>query len=175
MLSDADLVKRVLMGDRSAYGELFERYERSVLAVGLSVLGDLHAAQDVSQETFVMAYEKLPALRRGSSFGVWVQRIARNEAIGYVRRLQRRQSAEESSHRQKTRSDNHRLDAVGEKLLKDVLRLPRHERSVVMLHYFEAHPVKAVSAMTGRPVGTVTMQLSRARARLLKWLKESAL
>ena len=99
MQSDGDLVERALMGDRSAYGELFRRYERSVLAVALSVLSDFHAAQDVSQETFVMAYEKLPALRRGSSFGVWVQRIARNEAIGYVRRLQRRQSAEESSHR----------------------------------------------------------------------------
>ena len=72
-------------------------------------------------------------------------------------------------------SDNHRLDGAAERLLEAVMRLPRHERRVVMLHYFEAHPVKAIGAMTGRPVGTVTMQLSRARARLLKWLKESAL
>ena len=174
MLSDADLVKRVLMGDRSAYGELFERYERSVLAVGLSVLGDLHSAQDVSQETFVIAYEKLPALRQGARFGAWVQRIARNEAIAHLRRRQRRQQAEESMRQHKTASDNHRLDGVAEKLLEAVMRLPRHERRVVMLHYFEAHSVKDIGAMTGRPVGTVTMQLSRARARLLKWFKESS-
>ncbi|MCH8193474.1 MAG: RNA polymerase sigma factor [Planctomycetes bacterium] len=174
MQSDADLVKRVLMGDRSAYGELFERYERSVLAVGLSVLGNLHAAQDVAQETFVMAYENLPALRQGARFGAWVQRIARNEAIARLRRRQRRQQAEESMRHHRTASDNHRLDGAAERLLEAVMRLPRHERRVVMLHYFEAHPVKAIGAMTGRPVGTVTMQLSRARARLLKWLKESS-
>ena len=171
MLSDADLVKRVLMGDRSAYGELFERYERSVLAVGLSVLGDLHSAQDVSQETFVMAYENLPALRQGARFGAWVQRIARNEAIA---RLRRRQQAEESMRHHRTASDNHRLDGAAERLLEAVMRLPSHERRVIMLYYFEDHPVKDVSLITGRPVGTVTMQLSRARARLLKWLKESS-
>ena len=174
MQSDADLVKRVLMGDRSAYGELFERYERSVLAVGLSVLGDLHAAQDVAQETFVLAYEKLPALRQGARFGAWVQRIGRNEAIAHLRRRQRRQQAEESMQQRKPPSDNHRLDGKAERLLEAVMRLPRHERRVVMLHYFEAHPVKDIGVMTGRPVGTVTMQLSRARARLLKWFKESS-
>ena len=174
MQSDADLVKRVLMGDRSAYGELFERYERSVLAVGLSVLGDLHAAQDAAQETFVLAYEKLPALRQSARFGAWVQRIARNEAIAHLRRRQRRQQAEESMQQRKPPSDNHRLDGVTERLLKAVMRLPRHERRVVMLHYFEARPVKDIGVMTGRPVGTVTMQLSRARARLLKWFKESS-
>jgi len=53
------------------------------------------------------------------------------------------------------------------------MRLPKHERAVVMLRYFEGHSVKVIGTMTGRPVGTVTMQLSRARARLQKWLKES--
>jgi DNA-directed RNA polymerase specialized sigma24 family protein len=43
-----------------------------------------------------------------------------------------------------------------------------------MLHYFEGHPVKTISAITGRPIGTVTMQLSRARSHLQKWLKESS-
>jgi DNA-directed RNA polymerase specialized sigma24 family protein len=42
-----------------------------------------------------------------------------------------------------------------------------------MLRYFEEHPMKTISEMTGRPVGTVTMQLSRARSHLQKWLKES--
>ena len=74
----------------------------------------------------------------------------------------------------RTASDNHRLDGAAERLLEAVMRLPSHERRVIMLYYFEDHPVKDVSLITGRPVGTVTMQLSRARSRLLKWLKESS-
>lgn len=79
--SDSELVKAVLNGDRDAYGCLFERHERSVQAVALAVLGDYHAAQDAVQESFVTAFKKMGALRKGSSFGPWVRRIARREAI----------------------------------------------------------------------------------------------
>jgi len=56
MESDAELVKVALNGDRQAYGELFRRHERSVLAIALGILGDYHAAQDIAQNAFVTAY-----------------------------------------------------------------------------------------------------------------------
>lgn len=80
--SDSELVQRALNGDRQAYGRLFERHERSVLAVGLAVVGDYHTAQDVAQEAFVRAYRSLGDLRQWASFGSWVCAIARREAIG---------------------------------------------------------------------------------------------
>jgi RNA polymerase sigma-70 factor (ECF subfamily) len=57
--------------------------------------------------------------------------------------------------------------------LAAVVALPEAESQVVMLHYFDGHPVAAVAAILGRPVGTVTKQLSRAYARLRGMLEDS--
>jgi RNA polymerase sigma-70 factor (ECF subfamily) len=70
-------------------------------------------------------------------------------------------------------SNDGRIDEPNRKLLDAVMRLPKHERVVIMLRYFDDHSTKTISEITGRPIGTVTTQLSRAHARLHKWLKES--
>jgi len=171
--SDSELVRIALGGDRRAYGRLFERHERSVLAVALAMLGNYHAAQDVTQEAFVIAYTKLSGLRRRASFGAWVRKIARHEAIAARRRGRRVQSVESGGPEPCAVSDDGTVDEQTRLLLDAVMRLPEHEQVVLTLHYFEGHPVKAISEMTGRPVGTVTMQLSRARSRLREWLKEN--
>jgi len=172
MKSDAELVTAVLQGDRQTYGVLFHRHERSVLAVALAVLGDYHLAQDVVQEAFVTAYEKLVCLRTPRSFGAWVRKIARHKAL-YVARNRRSAAATESLPPPVDPYHSGYPDKAQQQLLTAVLRLPKHEQVVLTLRYFEGHSVKAVSEITGRPVGTVTMQLSRARARLRRWLKET--
>jgi len=173
MPSDAELVQIVLNGDRQAYGRLLERHERSVLAVVLAVLGDFHDAQDVCQDAFVKAYENLGRLRKRASFGPWVREIARREAIDIRRRMRQRRKVEFPAEELDDPSSDGEIGEQNRLLLDAVMRLPGHERDVIMLRYFEGHSMKTISEMTGRPVGTVTMQLSRARSHLQKWLKES--
>ena len=172
--SDSTLVEAVINGDREAYGCLFERYERSVQAVALAVLGDHHAAQDAVQESFMTAYKKLGGLRKGSSFGPWVRKIARHEAIRIGRNMLKRKDAKQHVMQASAVPNDGRIDEPNRKLLDVVMRLPKHELVVVMLRYFDGHSIKMISKITGRPTGTVTMQLSRAHARLHKWLKESS-
>ncbi len=167
--SDSVLVKAVLEGDRNAYGCLFERYERSVQAVALSILGDFHAAQDTVQESFLTAYKKLGGLRNSSSFGPWVRKIARRKALEIKRNVQKRDDAKQ--HITSTVVNDGEIDKANHELLYAVLQLPEHERTVVMLRYFDNHSTKTISEITGRSIGTVTMQLSRAHARLYKLLK----
>jgi len=174
MQSDSELVQIVLDGDRQAYGRLFERHERSVLAAALAVLGNYHAAQDATQEAFVRAYVNLGRLRKRDSFGAWVREIARHEAIAVRRRVRQTQIAGSAAPEEPSASSaDGTLDEQTRLLLDAVTRLPTHEQEVLTLYYFEGHPVKTISEMTARPVGTVTMQLSRARSRLQKWLKEN--
>ncbi len=170
--SDSELVKAVLDGNRDAYGRLFERHERSVQAAALAILGDYHAAQDAAQESFVTAYRKLGALRKGSSFGPWVRRIARREAIRIGRSTLKRRNARQLAMQASAVSNNGRIDEPNRRLLDAVMRLPKHERVVIMLRYLDDHSVKTISEITGRQIGTVTMQLSRAHVRLHEWLKE---
>ncbi len=168
MLSDGKLVESTCAGNRDAYGELVKRYERAVYAVALEVLNDFHAAQDVAQDAFLVAYEKLGTLRKPAAFGAWLLRIARRLALRSARRhstLPPHGLPPETSA-----NPNHQLDDPSRALLDAVMRLPLHERQVIMLHYFESRSVRAVAEIVGRPVGTVTKQLSRARNRLARML-----
>jgi RNA polymerase sigma factor (sigma-70 family) len=172
--SDSNLVKAVLQGNRQAYGCLFERHEGSVQAVALAILGDYHAAQDVVQETFVTAYSKLGGLRKGSSFGPWIRKIAKRQAINTSRSISKTNNAKQQIVETSSVSNDGRIDESNRMLLEAVMHLPKHERVVIMLRYFDGHSTKMISEMTGRPIGTITMQLSRAYERLHKWLKESS-
>lgn len=172
MRSDAELVKAVLGGERSAYADLVRRYERPVRAEALRVLRDLDAAQDVAQEALVKAYEKLPSLRNGRAFGAWVLRIARNEAFRAARRESRTLPLDQLKETRTRTGIEPGFDGTVEKLLHAVTRLPEHERVVVLLKHFDGRSAQEIAGITGRPVGTVTKQMSRAYARLRKMLED---
>ena len=168
--SDAELVEAVVAGDRAAYATLVGRYEKAVRAVATHVLGDYHAAEDVAQDAFVIAYEKLSTLRDASVFGTWIRRIARHRALRAARKASRSEPLVRDAEPTAESRDG-RLDDRSRMLLDAVARLPEHEQRVVTLRYFDGHSVQDIAHMTGRPVGTITKQLSRAQARLRNQLK----
>jgi RNA polymerase sigma-70 factor (ECF subfamily) len=165
MQSDVEIIEKVLAGETAAFAILVRRYERAVLAAATAVLGNVHAAEDVTQDAFVKAYENLASLRNGSAFGCWLITIGRREALTLAGKTSKERDlgapADARVHQQ-----NDQLDEQLQRLLTKVMKLPEHERDVVMLRHFEGHSVRATADMTGRPVGTVTKQLSRAYARL---------
>jgi len=170
--SDAELVRTVLDGQRETYSVLVKRHERAVRATAAGVLKDHHAAQDAAQEAFVAAYRKLGRLRRPAAFGPWVLKIARREAIRMAKKRRAFYPLDPQTERAETGSDG-QLSEASRELLEAVMRLPKHERVAVMLRYFDGHDVNRIAEITARPVGTVTKQLSRARARLRKWIQEA--
>lgn len=170
MESDAELVAAVLAGRREPFATLVRRHERAVQAVAFAVSGDHHAARDTAQEAFLQAFQKLPELRDPASFGGWVRAIARHKALSDARRLPRTAPLDVAAGVPGPSPEHN--GEMPARLVEAVTRLPEHEQSVVMLRYFDGHAVKDIAAMIGRPVGTVTMQLSRARERLRGWLME---
>jgi len=169
--ADAELVVAILAGDRSAFAELISRHERTVRAAAYAVLADHHAAQDVAQEAFLHAYRKLGTLRNGAAFNGWVRKIARNRAISVARRSVKTASIDNIAEPATAEPDRH-MEQAGRDLVEAARRLPEHERTVVMLKYFDGHKVGEIAEMLGCQAGTITVRLSRARARLRKLLKE---
>lgn len=169
MTSDRDLVAAVLAGDRNGYAELVRRYERMAHAAALEVLRNHHAAQDAVQEAFVAGYRHLGSLRDGAAFGTWLLRIVRHEAVRQARQRSRMPSAAPLAEIPAPLR-NGEVDEAFRLLLERVSDLPEQERVVLMLRYFGSHSVQTVADMTGRPLGTVTKQLSRAIGRLRAWL-----
>lgn len=168
--TDQELVEATLKGEPEAFGQLVERYERGACAVIVPIIGDIHLAQDVTQEAFIKAYQNLAELRRPSAFAAWLFQIARRLALAWLQQqppVQARPMHEGLSRSQ----PNGRLDERSEQLLAAVLELPCQEQRVVMLRYFKGHTVHDIATILDRPVGTVTKQLSRARARLRQQLE----
>jgi RNA polymerase sigma-70 factor (ECF subfamily) len=175
MRGDAEIVREVLAGDQRSFAQLVARHEKAAWATAWRVLRDEHAASDAVQEGFLQAFGRLKNLREQSSFGAWLLRIVRREAVRLARQRSRHaarsisEGADDLADAEKARSS---LQADRERMLAAVARLPEHERVVVSLRYLEGHAVTEISVILGRPIGTVTKQLSRALERLRGKLKE---
>ena len=165
MRSDAEIVDEVLSGSVESYAELVDRWQKPAVGVAARILHDEHLAEDIAQDAFVRAYEKLGSLRDGKIFGSWLLQICRNGALDELRRRVKR--VESCSVDELFGMET----AVAEKadhseLLENVLKLPDHEKQVVTLKYFGGHTVRELATITSRSIGTVTKQLSRAHTRL---------
>jgi RNA polymerase sigma-70 factor, ECF subfamily len=83
--SDAIAVERTLTGDRDAFRVLVERHSRNVYRLAYRMTGNQHDAEEVVQEAFLRAYQKLSQFASRANFGTWVYRIAANYAIDRMR------------------------------------------------------------------------------------------
>lgn len=172
MRTDGELVRAVLDGEKQAFAVLVKRYEKPVRAVAMNVLGDHHLASDVSQDSFVKAFEHLNGLRRPGAFGSWLLKITRRCAIQLACRRPN-ETHFETEMAGMIEDCNGRFDEEKQRLLSAIVKLPRSEKQVVMLRYFSDNSVNDVAGILGRNVGTVTKQLSRARLRLRTILERS--
>jgi RNA polymerase sigma-70 factor (ECF subfamily) len=165
--ADEDLASAAQQGDREAFRALVERYERIAQVSAWHVVRDYHLAEDVVQSSFVIAHAKLPELRDPAAFGSWLLTIVRRQAQeeSQARRMTTTTYADQRAAPPSERGDEHEL------LLSTIADLLEHERTVVVLRYIDGHSVQEIADMTGRPLGTVTKQLSRAVHRLRNRLR----
>src|ERR1044071_7684062 len=84
--SDGDLVHAARRGDKRAFVEIVARHQAMVCGIALGILGDFAASEDVGQEAFLTAWRKFPDLREPERLRAWLAQIARNAALGQLRR-----------------------------------------------------------------------------------------
>jgi RNA polymerase sigma-70 factor (ECF subfamily) len=173
--SDALLVARVRRGDRAAAEALAQRWLRACRAVALAVTREEADADDVCQDAFVTAMERIDDCREPARFGAWLMRIARNRATDQLRARARPvlslegmeiESADASPQRQAERGDarGRLLAALGE--------LPQERREVLLLHDLEGWTHREIAERMGLPPGTVRSHLHHARKRMRTLLPE---
>lgn len=93
-LSDQELVEKVKAGDKEAFTELFDRYSGKILGYLFRYIGNYQTAEDLTVETFLNAYNNLPAYEERGTFSSWLYRIATNCAKMEVRkRLVRKETS----------------------------------------------------------------------------------
>ena len=173
------LVKQSLKGSHEAFEELVLKYEKSIYNIAYHYLLDREQALDITQETFLQAYQALKSLKDQGAFGAWLKRICRNKCLDYLRKnkeqalsLEEILSAEvpmaklpaEEMTPEKSISQKENV-AVLEQLLKN---LPKEYREVLILRAFEEYSYEEIAQATNAPLGTVKSRIFRAK----KILKE---
>lgn len=162
------LVSRcALSDDRDAFGRLVEEYQSDIRRFFINLTGDIALSDDLSQDTFIKAYTGIRGFKGFSRFRTWLYRIAYNEFYDHTRR-NKEQTAEQLPEQPETYAGG--SDAKID-LAEALKHLNEQERTVVVLYYMEDKPIKDVAAITGMPEGTVKSHISRAKAKLVKFLK----
>ena len=174
---DAQLIRDILSGDDAAFNTLVEKYQKSVHALVWRKISDFHHAEEITQDTFLRAYEKLSTLRNPNLFAGWLYVIANRLCIGWIRKQKPamrslegvsvkeidRLSYERYVSEQREAQATERRYGIVEKLLE---RLPESERTVVTLHYLGEMTVKEIGKFLGVSANTIASRLYRAQKRL---------
>lgn len=171
-VDDKALVKAVLDGERTAYGKLYDRYAPLVRAICYDMVRDLAEAQDLAQDVFLRAYERLEQLRKPESFGPWVIGMARLRCHEWRRkRLRecRRLSALETDSAGTETAARH---AENGQLLRLIGRLAENERLALHAFYLRSQSVEEARRVLGLSRSGFYRVLERARNRLRKQLHE---
>ena len=174
----AELVRAAQGGDRKAFGELFERFERSVFAIALRRLGDYGEAQELCQDVFVQAMQKLGQLRDPACFGGWLRSITHRMAIN--RAVRRGPAVPTEPETLAATCVNYvtplarALEGERKLQLRDGLsRLRAMDRDTLVAFYVKGRSLLEMSDDFDAPVGTIKRRLHVARKRLAKEVEET--
>ena len=175
--NDVQLIHNILSGDHTAFSVLVDKYQKNVHALVWRKIGDFHYAEEITQDTFLQVYKKLPTLKNPHQFAGWLYVIANRYCIDWMRKRKiTMQSLEETSmaeienasythhvSEQRQAETSERRSEVVKKLLA---KLPESERTVMTLFYLGEMTAKEISKFLGVSVNTIHTRLHRARKRL---------
>lgn len=177
---DLELVRRAQAGDAQAFGDLVERNRRAVFRAALAAVGSATEADDVAQEAFVTAFQKLQAFRGEASFKTWLLTITWRKAIdrrkSVTRWMQRLVSPAHSEETGEEWNPMDRLAARGQsqedelvtadlqrRLKPLIASLPKKLRDALLLAGSGDHTYEEIGQMLKIPTGTVKWRVSEAR------------
>lgn len=164
-MDDAEAVELVLAGDRSGAAYLIEQYQMDVYNASLRILANPADAEDVTQDTFLAAFERMSTYRPGQALSPWLRAIARHRAIDLVRRRARAPEPELPAAPESV--EKIALDRIEAERVRAALnRLPSRDRTLLVLRYWEDQSVESVASSMGMTEGAARVALLRARRSL---------
>ncbi len=164
------LVIRSLNGDRTAYEKLYRANVGKVYALCLRMCGQKELAEDLAQEAFIRAWQKLDSFRGDSKFSSWLYRLTSNVVIGHLRSNSKWQldQYDETMH-EKVLDESGRSNTIKANqsdIEKALLTLSEKARVVLIMHDYLGYKHTEISEITGMAIGTSKTHLHRAKAQL---------
>jgi len=175
---EVELVRRARAGDQAAFEVLVLRYETPLRKLVYGYVLDWAVAEDVAQDAFLLAYQKLDGLGELAAFKSWLYRIAINRAHDELRRASRWRRRLDSNVEDDALAELPAAgaeSAVESRLLRRTLvhalaRLPARQRTAVVLKDVAGMKYIEIAELLGCPIGTVQIRVYRGRHRLRRLL-----
>jgi RNA polymerase sigma-70 factor (ECF subfamily) len=174
--SDGELARRCLAGDRQAYGELVQRHQHAVFNVCLRLMGERREAEDLAQEAFLRAYQRLALYDPARPFGPWMRQVAANLCLNALERRPAETLAYDEQDEPPAPPQSNHPEALLEQrqqaaiLHRALLSLPPRYRLVVELRHYQELSYNEIAAALEIPLSDVKSDLFRARQMLAKRL-----
>ena len=171
-MSESDLIKGCLEGDRRAQEYLYQRFSPKMYGVCLRYAGKAEDAQDILQDGFVKIFKNLHMYRGDGSFEGWIRRIFVNTAIEHYRRQVNLYPVTENHENLLETKEISAFDSLSVKdLMKIIQQLSPGYRTVFNLYVVEGYSHKEIAEMIGISEGTSKSQLARAKGVLQNIIK----
>jgi RNA polymerase sigma-70 factor, ECF subfamily len=188
-VTDAQLIARVIVNDdRHAFSELVRRYQSGVRATLRRLTAGNHAlADDLAQESFMLAYRNLKSFRQEARFSTWLYRIATNAFLADARKRKEEllgdrdadladDDGDDEATSGEARHDHARSVVLGVDLERALAVLSEGERAAIVQCYYNDLSHEEAAYVLGCPVGTVKTHVLRAKqklkSRLAAWAPE---
>ena len=181
-VSDGELIAKVLQGDVSAFEPLVQKYQPRVFATARRYARRESEVEDIVQEVFIKACQKLSSFRADAPFEHWLMRVAVRTCYDFLRKHQRNR---ESALAELTDEEDRWLDSVASSptatpdnadaakalVARLMDALPPADQMVITLLEIEQKSVKEIAELTGWSVSLVKVRAFRARAKMRKALE----
>lgn len=177
--SDAELVQRSLVGDRGAFTSLVRRHQRALHRFLQRMVGSPDDALELTQETFVRAWQALPQWLPDAKFSTWLFRIGSNAALDALRRRAAVEfvpieDAFEAVHQGAGPERQVQLRQEVRQLEAALSRLSPEHRQILLLREVEDMGYQEIAQVLSVSEGTVKSRLARARTALIERLPQEA-
>lgn len=183
---DWAIVQRVQAGNVGAFDQLVQKYREPIFSVIYNMTSNREDASDLTQETFIKAFQAIARFKGKSSFFTWIYRIAMNATMTFLKKRSRRryisyENINEEMHSSdiverltaKNRSDKGAMvQELQEKLNDSLQKLSPKHRTVVVLHEIEGLSHAEIAEITQVSVGTVRSRLHYAKQQLQSHLMD---
>ncbi len=167
-MDERELIARTLAGDAEAERRLYEQHVDRIYRLAYRMCGDATLAEDLTQDIFIRAFDRLDRFRGEGPFGAWLHRVATSVILGGMRSRKRVRTHEATWEDLEQVAPaapagepdlRRRLDAA-------VASLDDNHRLVFVMHEMEGFTHQEIAAAMEAPVGTIKARLSRARDKL---------
>jgi RNA polymerase sigma-70 factor (ECF subfamily) len=173
-----ELVKASIEGDRHAFEEIVNRYQKIVARTVKGMLGDSVFSEDIGQEVFIKLYHSLSQFRGESKLSTYIQKIAINMTLNEIKRKKRffsmfsQKGNNEMYEFEIADSDNEERSEAKEIVNKALMSLEPKFRIIVTMRMLQGYSTKETAEMLNMPLGTVLSRLSRAQEQLKNILEK---